>query len=126
MAGLVPAISFREAPECPRYRAPGHTGMPPKTRGSPRATELGRATVAEVIEGLFGQSVELGGLSVALDLLAKAFGIKRFKPRAKFRQPVRRQIGDRFFDVFDGRVTFISRRSVGVMAANYAPSHCRT
>jgi hypothetical protein len=46
---------------------------------------------------------QLGGLGVALDLLIEARGVELLEPGAEFRKLAGRQLGDGFFEVFDGQ-----------------------
>ena len=63
---------------------------------------LAGAALAEIGERLLGETVELTDLGVALDLLIEACGIECVKPIAESRELVGRELGDGFFEVFDG------------------------
>ncbi len=77
---------------------------------------LGAAT-AGIGDCLVSQPIELAGLGVALDLAVEARGLEFLEPGAKAGELVGRQLGDGFFDVFDGaHGSTIARRIFLVMA----------
>src|ERR1700682_1824528 len=57
--------------------------------------------IAQVVDGLIGEAVELAGLGVTLDLAIEAIGLERLEPSAEFRVLVGWQGGDGFLKVFD-------------------------
>jgi len=57
---------------------------------------------AEVDEGLPSKTIEPAGLGVAFDLLIETRGVERVEPFAESCELIGRQLGDGFFEVFDG------------------------
>jgi hypothetical protein len=57
--------------------------------------------IAQIVDGLIGEAVELAGLGVSLDLAIQAVGLECLESSAEFRVLVGRQAGDGFLDVFD-------------------------
>jgi hypothetical protein len=72
--------------------------------------------LAQIVDGLFGQPVELARDGVAPDLLIEERRVKLLKPDAKLRELVGRQLGDGLFNVLNSHGRYISCLRAGLMA----------
>ncbi len=88
-------------------------GMTKSVRAAAAFTKIGKRLV--------GEAIEFAGLSVALDLLIEARGVECLEPVAKSGELVGRELGDGFFEVFDGHSSICITTSRVGKGAPYPP-----
>src|SRR6185312_1673061 len=77
-------------------------GRGPKTSGSRNASYFAGVAFAEIGHGCICYAIELTALRVALDFLIETHSIELLEPGAEALQFTPGELGDGFFNIFDG------------------------